>query len=530
MLRQTDRLHRLCQACDYRVMDNSDDWSKVTEVEFVHEESLHVTTEQDVPTFPPDFRWDAFCACWAPRSEELIVLLSTRPPEIMERWVPIPDVNTTDNLCHEPRALVLWVSNTTFLSLIEFRLCTNFFFGGRPLFEYRVSFSPGMGDYYAYSVSRFTVTTLEDGMAATSSEIPLRFLHHVTAGLPTGFFSHLELTPGEPDFPPRLCSQFLSIIRPDESNDECVPCTTVRFFTGLRAGYDEDQLVAILSHHYCAQVKLVLGAFREHVPLDRVNQLLCESQTLRHLRVPENLIEFDSSDLSFTSNPHFLSLEILDISDGEISLKLLDGLALNTGLNDVTLGFSIPRDRPFHAPALDKLTHLFGHVLPKCSSLSSLTLDLYHAYPTSYPRPLYEEIVRSIASSSPARIKDRFGSLSSIKVLFSYFAYGASGRRNLLVLPPSETWDRLVSPSLLLTWCRKQRNGHSAKRLPLGLIVAAMRQINQNVAYRKTSVVKPCDSRAANASAIYDTICTFHPAFGRGLAPTAPAAVENSAY
>jgi hypothetical protein len=501
-------------------MGNSDDWSKVTEVEFVHEESFHVTTENDVPTFPPDFRWDAFCACWAPQpegEEELIVRLFTRLPEVMGGWVPIPNANATDNLCQ--KASVLWLSCTTFLSLIEFQLTRNIFGGAQQLSEYRVSFSPGLGDYYAYSVSRFTDTTLDDGMAATSSEIPLRFLQHVTAGLPTGFFTHLYLMPGEPDFPPRLCSQFLSIIRPDESNNEGSPRTTVRFFPDLR---DEDQLVAILAHHYCARVKLELVVLREHIPLDRVNQLLCECQTLRHLRVPENLTNFDSS-LSFTSNPHFLSLEIMDIPDGVISLKLLDGLALNTGLNDLILGFSILSGHPL----LETLTHLFGNVLPKCSSLSTLTLDLHDAHPNRSPGSghlFYEEIVRCIASSSPVRAKDRFGSLLSIKV--SYAAYDASGWR-MFVASPNETWDRHVSPPLLLTWCRKQRN---AKRLPLGLIVAAMRQINQNVAYRKTSVVKPCDSRAANASAIYDTICTFHPAFGRGLAPTAPAAVENSAY
>jgi hypothetical protein len=412
--------------------------------------------------------------------------------------------------------------------------------------------SPG-GDYYAYSVSNFFDTTFADVMAATSSEIPLRFFQHVTAGLPAGFFSQLELVPGYPAFPPRLCSQFLSIIRPDESNDKCVPRTTVRLFTSMCPPHDdsiypitENQLATIMAHHYSSQVMLELPRRFDWLPLDRVNDLLHENQHLCHLKVPYQLFNFDSSADSFTSNSHFRSLEFMHIWEGSISLKLLDGFALNTGLKDVIFGFSMPFHGPFQAAHLEKLTHLFGNVLPKCCSLSNLTLHLNDPYPeSSGPQTrhaFYEEITRCIATSSPMRAKDPFGSVSSIKVTYTTHVeciasspptgandqFGSLSKTRRIprvawpeekhVLPPNATWDRLVSPSLLLTWCRKQRIEHSANRIqPLGLIVEAIRQINQNVAYWKTSHAAPHDSRIANASAIYDSICTFHPDFGRQM-------------
>jgi hypothetical protein len=119
-------------------------------------------------------------------------------------------------------------------------------------------------------------------------------------------------------FPPTLCSLFLSIIRPGERR------TVVGLFKGFFP-IREHQLVTVVAYRYGSQVKLELGRLRLDIPLDRVNQLLRECQHLRHLKVPSELINFDSSDSSFTSNPQFLTLEIMPILDGMISVKLLDG-------------------------------------------------------------------------------------------------------------------------------------------------------------------------------------------------------------
>jgi hypothetical protein len=343
----------------------------------------------------------------------------------------------------------------------------------------------------------------------------------VTACLPAGFFNHLELSDCRELFSWKLCTLFLSIVKPHENTVETEPQTTLRFLTKSHirsniAEIGESQLVAIMSHHFGTKVRLELGNLCRRLPLDRVNRLLRESQHLCHLKVPESLINFDGTGDSFTSNPNFLSLEMPDIVDGKISLKLMDGLALNTGLRDFILKFSVAHYKKSRTALLEKLTYLFGQVLPRCCSLSALTLALYdhcrESRELEQQNALCEEIVHCIASSRALPAKNRFGSLSSIKI--TRHCYVPFSEKNL-VLPPNQTWDRHVSPSLVLTWCRQQRNENSAKRfLPPGIVAAAVSQINQNVVYRKTSTVAPRDSRTANAGVIYDFIYLFHRAFG----------------
>jgi hypothetical protein len=530
MLRPTDRLRRLCRDQNFFVTagpgfdvlyPRSHEWSELTEIEFIPEKpswySWLYWKDSVNPVFPSGFRWEAFLKCWSPCAAGAIYL-STPDAEVYEARVPVRDLCLSRSWCL-PGAWILWLSDTIFLSLTKFSLRNQIKLAPH-LYQYQVSFSRERG-YYVYSILSFTARSWEEAMGtAHPSEIPLHFFHHVTAGLPNGFFSDLELSGCQGFLSPRLCTLFLSLIKSSDNMVEREPQSTIRFLTELDTGCDkasqirESQLVVIMEHHYNAQVKLELGTVGWDVPKDRVNQLLRESQHLRHLTVPDQMINFDSTDPSFTSNPHFLSLEIPKITNGKISMKLMDGLALNTGVRDFVITFSVTHHEPFMTALLETLTYLFGRVLPRCRSLSTLTLasQSYGCDSSTRQRQdaFCEEIVRCMTSSTQTEAKDRFGSLWSIKITRDF--YGFKKKR---VLRPSSTWDRLVSPSLVLTWSRRQRNEHSAhRRLPLGLIAAAVRQINHNVMYRKTSDVAPHDSRTANAGAIYDFICCFHPALG----------------
>jgi hypothetical protein len=132
MLRFTDRLHQLCQYCDYSLA-NAEEWSKVIEAEVVYEES----SKDADPTFPPDFSWKSFCALWMPQpeepklpfwphwtpedDEEPQVVLFPPTAEGNDSRVHLNDVPPTA-FPHRPSVSVLWLSDTTFLSLIQFRL------------------------------------------------------------------------------------------------------------------------------------------------------------------------------------------------------------------------------------------------------------------------------------------------------------------------------------------------------------------------------------------------------------------------
>jgi hypothetical protein len=106
--------------------------------------------------------------------------------------VPLTDVAPAA-LRRETSVSVLWLSDTVFLRSIVVRLNTTPICWS--LRKYGFSFSSGLEVCYAYSVSTFT-SIRRDIAAATSSEIPIRFLQHISTGLPVGFFTHVELMGG----------------------------------------------------------------------------------------------------------------------------------------------------------------------------------------------------------------------------------------------------------------------------------------------------------------------------------------------
>jgi hypothetical protein len=490
MLRSTDPLRRHCQVCHYFVRPMG--WSLLTEFEF-----LPLNPRMNgVPAFPSDFRWDEFCNFWPKERCGLLELF-----RCIEEFglVSANDVAINKD---SPRSgpTILWLSDEIFLSETRFCFSNSHDLRHRQLCQYEVRFwlRPAC---HIYSLASFSFNGMEQATDPAASDIPLHFFRHIAPQLPVGCMRGVYLVGGRSVFPPELFTLFLSIFPPSGLCLESMPRSTC-YGVDQADGIREAQLVAVMSHHFSSESALILGRIHAEVPLDRINQLLLECRSLRHLVVPTQLIDFESSDIPFTANPQFQSLLILeDYCSEEISFSLLDGVALNR--------FRILDSQ---TAVLEKLRHIFGHVIPKCCSLRSLSVELDERYGS---RIQYENVTQVIAAATLASYgagNSRLGSLVSITMKYSE-------RQSSVVLSPNETWDRVVSPSLSLSWSLQQRNVHSWSKspklaLPPGLIGQAVLQTNRNVVYKKTTEGTPCDSRTANASVIYDFVQAFHRSFG----------------
>jgi hypothetical protein len=509
-LRPTNRFQRFCIDQNLN-LDDEGEWPFLREAELVYDQPLN-QLDDAIPSFPPDFRWEEFCECWTARDRGLKLLYSNSESHVEEE---IDDWGTTDTS-------ILWLSDAVFLSAVHFQLADDGL-----SFDYGVYFFPfrNHSPVYVYSLSSFTVS--REGFAAPP-ELPLHFFRHLASQTRENFLERMDLRGGYVSrFSPRLCSLFLSILPQRESNDKSEPQTAMALFAipdeseGEAVAIDEQQLGVVVAHPFNSQTLLDLGEISEELPLERVNQLLRESQHIRHLGIEQRLANFDSSESSFSSNPRLHSLHLNQINRLGISKNLLDGVAVNMCIQDLELKFLVDRLEQ-GGEFLKTLEYLFQCVLPKCRSLRSLTLEFTFSYPwCEQPLLFFEKVVQSVAVSSlpPRRkLKSRFGSLVSLQVRI------VTGTRVVPTETPNEILNRIVSPSLALSWCQQSRNEHSWATSPklvvsAGLIPSMVCAINQDIIYVKTTgqsppdIPRPYDSRSANVTIIYDLVRSFHPGF-----------------
>jgi hypothetical protein len=180
MLRETDRLRRLCQDRNYYISREQVDffgnhgWSELTEFEFICDESSCITCKDSVnPTFPADFRWEAFLECWSREAASGITLYPASAKE--DDWLLPVKVLPPTQLRRSPGTWVLWLSDTIFLSVTQFVWSCSVPLPTH-LYQYKVSFSEDRGGYYVYSIASFKATTQREAVAAAwPSKIPIIF-------------------------------------------------------------------------------------------------------------------------------------------------------------------------------------------------------------------------------------------------------------------------------------------------------------------------------------------------------------------
>jgi hypothetical protein len=251
MLRPTDRLRRLCQDRNYYISRERDyKWSELTELEFIRDESACRSWNDSVnPTFPSDFRWEAFSKCWS-RVVAICIMLYPASSKGDPGLLPVKVLPSTQSR-RFPGTRVLWLSDTIFLSVIEFVWSCSVPLPTH-LYQYKVSFSHGRDAYYVYSIASFKATTQREAMAAAwPSKIPINFFQHVTACLPAGFFNHLELSDCRELFSPKLCTLFLSIVKPHENTVEngTTNNSSISHQDGYRMRHCRDSGIPVGSHH-----------------------------------------------------------------------------------------------------------------------------------------------------------------------------------------------------------------------------------------------------------------------------------------
>jgi hypothetical protein len=512
-LRPSNRFLQFCIDCGFTV-DAKDQIADFREVELVFDQAL---SDDVSPSFPPDFGWEEFFDCWTAEDYRQSIDLYSNAPSCARPPIRVGEAGEASLSSSD--AVILWLSKTVFLSCFEFKL-TNDEIDRQPMFQYGVRFDPFLsGPLYVYSLSTFTVSRTEGFVEPAPPALPMHFFRHVASLAPEDFIRRMNFHGGSRTyFSPQLCTLFLSILPPKETDGRSMPQTNIVFLSsdGYFALLDEQQLEVITTYSYNSQVKVNLQAISDELSLDNANQMLRDSQHIRHLGIEGNLVSFEGRGHSFSSNPRLRSLSI-DVENGEISTNLLDGISINTGIQSLWLSFEERIDQEgFRKP----LEHLFEQVLPKCRSLRSLSLELtdtdFLHDDVGAALAFHKYILQYIAASSAGKHGNRFGSLVSLRLITKLSSN--------VVDAPSEIFNRIVSPSLALNWCQQSRNEHSwatsaVLAVPEGLVPSMVRATNQDIVYVKTTgetppdISLPFDSRTANAAVIYDLVRSFRASF-----------------
>jgi hypothetical protein len=117
---------------------------------------------------------------------------------------------------------------------------------------------------------------------------------------------------------------------------------------------------------------------------EAMNNLLLAFRQPLHLQIPKQLLEFESDEESFASNPAFTALTIPTDLHGQVSNWLLDGLSKNQGVTQLTIGLPFWYDADEH----HWIINLFDcAVLQSSSNLECLTF-LWQTTPTGIKESL----------------------------------------------------------------------------------------------------------------------------------------------
>jgi hypothetical protein len=426
---------------------------------------------------------------------------------------------------------VLWLSSTEFISNVEFCL------SGAHLWHYHVwlcrSDRRRPGYLYASSSSLFTDNSGHD---VPIPNIHLHFLRHIVSPLPVNFWRKIELTEGKGYFSAQLCSLFLRLIRPNSILSQDIARSSQglsKTTLCLTMKIDKDKMEAIAGHEFNRHVELEFGKFREAppdlppgvgivpwekmdketLPMSLLNRLLYESIYLRHFCIPLSLVEFECTDAaSFAASPNFESLTIKGAYNGDISLQLLNGIALNPSIKELYIDFRCGGNLPRDGTAWKSLTHLFQNVVAGHPSLNGIVLKFNNRsqfWNTWRSHEFRDAAISCIAAAMAGAVKQpKLGSLISLKLLYEYFSNGEEE------LQSNALWDTCVSPTLAVNWHRHQMNHQSLTCTPLipmqgGLIGHALCSINQGTVYSKTSPMALENASISNAGVIYDCLRTY---------------------
>jgi hypothetical protein len=378
---------------------------------------------------------------------------------------------------------ILWLSQTEFIS--RFAISTDHF-----SYSMRVHLAdaenfyvrmhrPTIFDLHAHSIDQLNRT--DQSVFGPCSDLPLRLFRHVLMPLAREVLQ----------FKVQVPATSVDAARPLVSitEDNSVVSTTQMIIKNPTA----DVVRALSTHpiHQHIVLQLSWGSLGR-VSLQEANDLLLEFQFPVHLYVPQCLLHWEPSGESFAANPAFSALTIK--ASEQLSQKLLDGIAHNKHLVDLTIDFAnwgSVLDLHDNAPApLPIAAFCCGRQAG--GNLKRLSLVSHQDSIYGVTQKAFEKLSCDLDFKSK-----NSHAISRFRVIFPRFPCKL---RPKLIVKSNAQWDSKFSPSLVVNCLHGQPGGCP----PASLAGLAVQRINQGMLFKHATDLVPCDLSVSNASAIFE--------------------------
>jgi hypothetical protein len=379
---------------------------------------------------------------------------------------------------------ILWLSETEFVS------CRKIYINN-PFWHYSYSmsvlpFSSGGGDpwmLYAYSIRQPDGS--EGPVFAPCSDLAIRFLRRFL----TPVFSEFS------EFKIRLDSS-----TPADAVLSLVPTIADDPMAGTKMELDHpsaDVLRALASHPIHRRILLQLDLRYDYAHLQELNDLLLGFRFPVHLKVPRGLLCFESSGESFAANPAFVSLTIDTNDNKPLSQKVLDGIARNKHMRDLTL-VCWGGDRnvvtgsvlvAFCCGQRRDGTHRRVSLVSNYNDVDRRYFERMECSSDEYNAP-FRDLDQSLDYFSTNE-----HAISAFQLLFPLNRYN----------PPVKStprWDSKFSPCLVLNCLHALPGGCP----PASLSGLAIQSINQGILFKHATDLVPADMSVSSASAIFELV------------------------
>jgi hypothetical protein len=464
MFRRTSRLRDLVEKqhdCNKRAME------PVREVEFTCRDG----------TFPDVLRWERFVLqYWSGKFYDV----NWNHRESVHLGTNCPTLHS-QVLESDPSPLkfhVLWLSPWVFISHYEFcvgGICRCDYVVGFDQYDF-VSAKHGVGArFYVYQKSSF-----DGGSEADSpSLLPFTFFHHLTEFLPGDFFRKIVMKSGR-CLPVTFHLGLLAII---PHNARIRTRTRKRSVTFQLANVATgDDIRQILAHPFHPSARLefdVWSPFLKLITLDEFNHLFRESQHLRAIQIPSQLVhqaQAASVEDKFSFEKVILRSSRLSIRfEGTASFASLNSLAAFYRIVDIKIETSCD--------------------LQRCKKLVRSCLDP-HLHEDSVLERL-EVRFRGIQSWQSPPIE--FSPCFSRKLHFVSFSYYVDPPPEWRSIDEVEQWDVALFPSVVLNCYRNRLYNH----LDGGTLALAIKAVNEGQVYHRSTNHTPFNMSISNVGLIF---------------------------
>jgi hypothetical protein len=373
---------------------------------------------------------------------------------------------------------VLWLSPSVFISHYEF------YVSGICRYDYVVGFEQhdwvsgkhGVGArFYVYQKSYFDAESEVD----SPSLLPFTFFHHLTEFLPGDFFRKIAMKSGR-CLPVTLHLRLLAIIPHDARIPTRTRKRSVTFqLENVATG---DDIRQILAHPFHPSARLEFNncsPFLKLVTLNEFNHLFRESQYLRAIKIPSQLVhqaQAASAEDTFSFKKVLLRSSRLAIRfEGTVSFSLLHQLAAFYRIIDIKIETShdLQRSEKLFRSCLDPHLH-------EDSLLEQLDVRFRDIHCWQHP---------PIEFSPCFSRKLHFVSIS-------YYEYPSPEWRSV---DEVEQWDVSLFPSVVLN-CYRNR---LYKRLDGGTLALAIKAVNEGQVYRRSTNHAPFNMSVSNVGLIF---------------------------